>query len=94
MDNHLFNTFLTWNILIFLGFMSTYRGIGMKKHFDTDDTLVNTIYFTATAHTSVGFGDITAKTPLAKMLVTAHMLSVWTLVAITIQWTPFKSSRA
>jgi hypothetical protein len=86
MMDKFFNNFLTLNILIFLGFMTVYRGIGMKKHFDTDDTLVNAIYFTATAHTSVGFGDITAKTPLAKMLVTAHMMSVWTLVAVTIQW--------
>ena len=77
--------FVSWNLVIFLGFLITYTAIDMKKHFGTENTLVNGLYFTTTVHTTVGFGDITAKTPLAKMVVTAHMLCVWTLVALTVQ---------
>lgn len=80
--------FLTWNIVIFLAFLVTYMAIDMKKHFDVENSLVNGIYFTTTSHTSVGFGDITAKTPLAKMLVVAHMAIVWGLIAVTITWKP------
>jgi hypothetical protein len=79
--------FVSWNLVIFLGFAITYMTIDMKKHFDTENTLVNGLYFTTTVHTTVGYGDITAKTPLAKMIVTAHMLCVWTLVAMTVQST-------
>lgn len=79
--------FVSWNAIIYIVFLSIYMAIDMKTHFGTEkNTLVNALYFTTTTHTTVGFGDITAKTPLAKMLVSAHMLCVWTLVAITISW--------
>jgi hypothetical protein len=46
--------------------------IDFQRHFRTDPKDV--LYFSATVHTSVGFGDIVPKTPLAKAIVTMHML--------------------
>ena len=57
---------------IFLAFTLIYSLLDFQRHFRTDPKDV--LYFSATVHTSVGFGDIVPKTPLAKAIVTMHML--------------------
>ena len=73
------------NLFIWAFFMAMYSSIGLKKHFDVDGTLTNAVYFTTTVHATVGFGDITPKTPLARWLVVAHMIAVfWAMTLLVI----------
>jgi voltage-gated potassium channel len=83
--------FISANIMIFAFFSTCYMYFGFKEHFDTPNTLSNVLYYAATTHTTTGYGDITPKTPLGRFLATAHMLSVWILIAIATSWSFDKS---
>lgn len=83
--------FITTNLLIYGVFTSLYMYFGMKEHFDTPNTLSNAMYYAATTHSTTGYGDITPKTPIGKMLATAHMFCVWILIAIATSWAFDKS---
>lgn len=64
-------------------FALLYWIIGMDRHFGTADAgLEDAAYFAVVAHTSVGFGDITPKTRLARMLVSLHVLAVWAVTLV------------
>ena len=58
--------------LIFIVFTTLYAVMDFQKHFGSSST--NALYFSASVHTSVGFGDIVPKTNEAKLIVTVHML--------------------
>lgn len=47
---------------------------GNPMDFDSD---IDPLYFAVTLTSSVGFGDYTPKTPLAKMIVIIHMLTLF-----------------
>lgn len=79
--------FLVVNIIVFIVFFFTYRFMGMKEHFGTEPTNANAMYFTTVTHATVGYGDILPKTRTAKMVVTLHVLIVWTLIALATSWT-------
>lgn len=71
------------NLVIYILFTMLYFSMGMEEHFVYNNTsikrspLLDTIYFSAIAHTTTGFGDITPKTDLAKALTALHVLSAW-----------------
>src|SRR5215471_17842819 len=48
-------------------------------------TRTDSLYFTVTVFTTVGFGDITAKTELARLLVTGQMIADVLIFGITIK---------
>jgi len=71
------NTSQTWSLIklhavIFSIFTLIYSLVDFRKHFGADPKDV--LYFSTTVHSTVGFGDITPKTPTAKTLVTMHMV--------------------
>ena len=47
---------------------------GNPMEFDSD---IDPLYFAVTLTSSVGFGDYTPKTPLAKIIVIIHMLTIF-----------------
>ena len=47
---------------------------GNPMDFDSD---IDPLYFAVTLTSSVGFGDYTPKTPLAKLIVIIHMLTLF-----------------
>lgn len=59
--------------MVFAAFAAVYVFMDFEKHFHTSAD--NVLYFAATVHTSVGFGDIVPRTREAKMIVTLHMLA-------------------
>lgn len=67
------------NAAILVVFAGIYWALGMERHFGTSpgSGAGDALYFATIAHTSVGFGDITPKTRLAKALVSLHVLAVW-----------------
>jgi voltage-gated potassium channel len=62
--------------LFLLLFASTYVVLGATSasNFSQPMTHTNALYFTVTVFATVGFGDITAKTETARLLVTGQML--------------------
>jgi hypothetical protein len=48
----------------------------MMKHFGVEKSFTDAIYFTTATHATVGFGDITPKTNLARWIVSIHTLCV------------------
>jgi hypothetical protein len=52
-----------------------------SEHLTRSDSL----YFTVTVFTTVGFGDITAKTELARLLVTGQMIADLLIIGVTIK---------
>ena len=78
--------FIIFNVVVFFVFLITYRFMGMKKHFDVDPTFNNAVYFTTISHATVGYGDISPKTTLAKALVTTHIAIVWIASAFAASW--------
>ena len=45
-----------------------------ERHFGFADAWVDPVYFSATATSTVGFGGLTPKTRLVRMVVTVHLL--------------------
>lgn len=83
--------FLVVNMIIFTVFFFVYRFMGMKEHFDVEPTSPNAMYFTTVTHATLGYGDIIPKTRTAKMVVTLHVLLVYTFIALATSWTFEKS---
>ena len=54
----------------------------------SDPSWVDCLYFSASTHTTVGYGDLTPKSPVAKLTATAHMLIVFAIVitGFTFPW--------
>jgi hypothetical protein len=74
--------FILFNCLVFILFMIIYLFMGMKKHFEVEPSLTNAAYFTTMSHATVGYGDISPKTDLAKAVVTVHIGIVWLTFAM------------
>jgi len=73
---------LSYNhIWVAFAFLLVYSLMDMKEHFGVPHTWSNVCYFTATTHTTTGYGDITPKTSFAKWVVTLHMLITWIVIA-------------
>ena len=73
--------FILFNILfiLFIFYWATDDDIkGLPK--DPFSRLVAIIYFTVTTLTTTGYGDITATSPTAQLLVTSYMLFIFYLI--------------
>ena len=68
---------------IFAGFTAIYSLMDFERHFGTN--VDNAVYFSATVHTSFGFGDVTPKTREAKMIVTMHMLASFVATLLVLE---------
>lgn len=68
-----------YNLIVLLLALVVYRSLDFNKHFDfpknTPDTLSTVAYFTISIHSTSG-GTVTPKTPLARRLVSLHLLLV------------------
>jgi voltage-gated potassium channel len=73
-------TFLVIFALLYLGLAHTDAS-NFSQHLDK----VSGMYFTVTVLTTVGFGDITARTDLARVIVTIQMLLDLLLVAVVVR---------
>ena len=73
-------TFLILFALLYLGLANTDAS-NFSEHLDK----VGAIYFTATVLTTVGFGDITARTDLARLVVIVQMMLDLLLVAVVVR---------
>jgi hypothetical protein len=73
--------FYQLHLLIWLTFLCAYSFIGLKEHFDTEPSVTNATFFTTMVHTTIGFGDVQPKTPLARWLVTVHAAIVLVLMS-------------
>lgn len=67
-----------------LGFAMTYFVMGrdLAENFSEPLTRIDALYFTITVFATVGFGDITARTESARVLVTAQMAGNLVLVGL------------
>ena len=74
------------SILTFFAIVYKLLPGGMFSY--TDPTWVDCLYFSASTHTTVGYGDLTPKSPVAKLTATAHMLIVFAIVvsSFTFPW--------
>lgn len=71
---------LLYHVVILIIFGLIYSTIDFKKHFNCPDKKPNALtplYFAVTAHTTTGYGDITATSNTARTLVMTHMLLAW-----------------
>jgi len=73
--------------LFLIGFAWTYLTLARSSPatFGAPLTRTDALYFTVTVFTTVGFGDITAKTQVGKVVVMIQMLSDIALIAIVIR---------
>lgn len=63
-------------LVLWIGFGLVYAAMHVwnEKHFEFTDPWVDPFYFSATATSTVGLGDITPKTRLARLIVTVHLV--------------------
>lgn len=73
--------FMVNAIIIFL-FWTAYMHLG-QDHFNGDiKTPMDAFYYTIVTHVTLGYGDITPKTQMARRIVTVHSLIVWAQVVL------------
>jgi hypothetical protein len=82
---------LVYNAVVFAAFVLLYSGlIGDPKHFDVPGSdqrnFASAVYFAATTHTTVGFGDIVAKSTLARSLTMVHLALVFIGMLVIPHW--------
>ena len=81
---------LVYHACLFLFFLGVYQSMDWKKHFRVPDDMKLTpisattkAYFTTVTHISLGYGEITPKTDMARILVSVHgILSYMTILFI------------
>lgn len=67
----LLNGLVLW--LLFAAVYAVMHAID-ERHFGFTDVWVDPVYFSATATSTVGFGDVMPRTRLARLVVTVHLL--------------------
>lgn len=82
------NPFLLYHILVFLIFYSVYlnfmiflpklwKGIENEEDRKLLCNIADSFYFTVCTHSSLGYGDITPKSRMVRMITSIHMLCVF-----------------
>jgi len=81
--------FLIETLTISIIYALIYWYMGTTEHFNFNNspeqkfmTLTDAFYFCLTSHTTIGFGDITAKSQLMRMIVISHSLFIILLLII------------
>lgn len=67
----LWNGFILW--LLFAGVYAAMHALD-PRHFQFTNALVDPLYFSATTTSTVGYGDLSPKTRLARLVVIVHMM--------------------
>jgi hypothetical protein len=82
LSNAVRRRFLEINALMVLVFWMIYYNLG-QEHFNGDfHTPMDALYYTVVTHVTLGYGDISPKTQLARRIVTLHILLVWAEIVI------------
>lgn len=82
------NFFLLYHALVFSIFYSVYlnfmiflpklwKGIENKEDRKLLCNIADSFYFTVCTHSSLGYGDITPKSRMVRMITSVHMISVF-----------------
>jgi len=73
--------------VLILGYSYIYRAIAVQPDtaFSEPLTQASAVYFTVTVLTTVGFGDITAVTDVARLVVTSQMLLGLTVISVGVK---------
>jgi hypothetical protein len=78
-----FMVFLVFHVALTLSFTFVYYRLSQDeftRHFNgikrNDDAFINSLYFSFTTFSTVGYGDISPKSRTAKMLVMLHQILV------------------
>ncbi|AGE55742.1 potassium channel protein kcv [Acanthocystis turfacea Chlorella virus MN0810.1] len=76
------------HIAILTFFTVVYKMLPDGVFSNGDPSWVDCLYFSASTHTTVGYGDLTPKSPVAKLTATAHMMIVFAIVvsSFTFPW--------
>ena len=81
--------FLIETLIISFIYSMIYWYMGTNEHFNFSSnpqqkymTLTDAFYFCLTSHTTIGFGDITAKSQLMRMIVISHSIFIIFLLII------------
>lgn len=76
---------LYYHIIIFVIFVVLNYIFMNKQHFniasESKYNILDSVYYTAVVHTSTGFGDISPKTDITKIITTAHTICVFAVIA-------------
>jgi hypothetical protein len=85
-DKLLNNHLLIGTLTIFLVSLVVYLALfhADKNNFNGMNTTLDVLYFTSTTHASVGYGDITPKSDIAKIIALMHhfFLIVWVVMNV------------
>nr|QLC35874.1 potassium channel protein kcv [Acanthocystis turfacea Chlorella virus Island-Lake_Medium] len=76
------------HVCILTVFTIVYKMLPGGMFSNADPSWVDCLYFAASTHTTVGYGDLTPKSPVAKLTATAHMLIVFAIIisSFTLPW--------
>jgi len=69
-------------IIIFIVFAFIYYFMDTKNFNNMKNSLIDSIYFSIVTSASVGYGDITPKTDIAKILVLIQIILTYTNISI------------
>nr|QLC35906.1 potassium channel protein kcv [Acanthocystis turfacea Chlorella virus mid_9.1] len=68
------------HIVILICFTVIYKMLPGGMFSDADPSWFDCLYFSTATHTTTGYGDLTPKSPVAKLVTTVHMLTVFAIV--------------
>lgn len=76
-----------WNLVLMLIFAGIYF-ISFNKLEEKENKLspLDSIYFSGISHFTLGYGDITPKSKLIRMIVVFHALLVWSIALVPSQF--------
>ena len=77
-----FSIFLIIYFILMVYFPECWEGLPESDIY----TLFDAFYFTTATHTSIGYGDITPKTRKLRLITSIHMLIVFSLILVSIDY--------
>lgn len=76
-----------WNLVLMLIFAGIYFiTFDTFEEKDNKLSLTDSIYFSGISHFTLGYGDITPKSKITRMIVVFHALLVWSIALVPSQF--------